>query len=305
MPQPRTHRPATLARVTDALGVSRMTVSNAYNRPRPALARAARARARHRAGARLPRPEPGRPHAVARRDRRDRAVLDLALTDALRDPATVELLHGVAAGCEQRALGLTLVPRIAGRDAALIQSALVDGFILYSAPEADERLAAVRERHVPYVLVDFPPSPASAPSTSTTAEARARSPSASPASATATSGSCCRSRSPAPPRRRPRRRRCGICTPPASAAGARGSAASTGAPSRSPPRPAATARRTAGGREAARPAGSPDRDPRALRTSSRSACSTRPPSAGSTSRTALGHRVRRRARGQAGSLTTV
>jgi DNA-binding LacI/PurR family transcriptional regulator len=160
MPQPRSHkRPATLATVAESLGVSRMTVSNAYNRPdqlSPELRERVLATARELGYS--------GPNPVARTLSRGEAgaiglVLDLPLTDALRDPATVALLHGVAAGCEQRGLGLTLVPRIAGRDAALIQSALVDGFILYAAPEADERLAAVRERGVPYVLVDFPPEP--------------------------------------------------------------------------------------------------------------------------------------------------
>src|SRR5262249_42739345 len=157
MPQPRSHRQATLATVAEALGVSRMTVSNAYNRPNqlsPALRERVLATARELG-------YPG-PNPVARTLSRGEAgaiglVLDFPLTHALADPATIELLHGVAVGCEERALGLTLVPRIVGRDAALIQSALVDGFILYSSPETDdERLAAVRERGMPYVLIDFP-----------------------------------------------------------------------------------------------------------------------------------------------------
>jgi DNA-binding LacI/PurR family transcriptional regulator len=159
MPQPRNTRSATLATVAEALGVSRMTVSNAYNRPdqlSPELRERVLATARELAYS--------GPNPVARTLSRGEVgaiglVLDFPLTQALRDSATVALLHGVAAGCEQRGLGLTLVPRIAGRDAALIQSALVDGFILYSAPVADERLTAVRERQVPYVLVDFPPEP--------------------------------------------------------------------------------------------------------------------------------------------------
>jgi DNA-binding LacI/PurR family transcriptional regulator len=157
MPQPRSQRPATLATVAEALGVSRMTVSNAYNRPdqlSPTLRERVLATARALG-------YPG-PNPVARTLSRGEVgaiglVLDFPLTHALTDPATLELLHGVASGCEQRALGLTLVPRIAGRDAALIQSALVDGFILYSAPEPDERVAAVHERGLPYVLIDFPP----------------------------------------------------------------------------------------------------------------------------------------------------
>src|SRR5918995_2592574 len=151
----KTHRAPTLATVAAALGVSRMTVSNAYNRPdqlSPALRERVLAAARELG-------YPG-PNPVARTLSRGETgsvglVLDQPLTEAFRDPATVEFLHGVAAGCEERALGLSLVPRIAGRDAALVHTALVDGFILYCAPEADERLEAVRERRVPYVLVDF------------------------------------------------------------------------------------------------------------------------------------------------------
>jgi DNA-binding LacI/PurR family transcriptional regulator len=84
-------------------------------------------------------------------------IFDYGLTLALRDPAMVELLNGVAAGCEEREMGLSLVPRIAGRDAALVRTALVDGFVIYSVTAADPRLAAVRERRLPYVLIDHEP----------------------------------------------------------------------------------------------------------------------------------------------------
>jgi DNA-binding LacI/PurR family transcriptional regulator len=161
MPRPRSHTdsPATLATVAAAVGVSRMTVSNAYNRPdqlSPALRERVLATARELG-------YPG-PNPVARTLSRGVTgsvglIIDKPLTEAFEDPATVMFLHGVAAGCEERARGLSLVPRIVGRDAALVHTALVDGFILYGASAEGERLAAVHERRLPYVLVDFPDSP--------------------------------------------------------------------------------------------------------------------------------------------------
>ena len=154
-----TDRPATLATVAAAVGVSRMTVSNAYNRPdqlSPALRERILEAARDLG-------YPG-PNPVARTLSRGETgsiglVLDYPLTEAFTDPATVLFLHGVAAGCEQREVGLSLVPRIAGRDAALVHTALVDGFVLYCTPEGDARLDAVRERRLPYVQVDYAPTP--------------------------------------------------------------------------------------------------------------------------------------------------
>ena len=152
-------RPATLATVAEAVGVSRMTVSNAYNRPdqlspelRERILETARALG-----------YPG-PNPVAQTLSRGRTgsiglVLDYPLTEAFTDPATVLFLHGVAAGCEERGVGLSLVPRIAGGDAALVRTALVDGFVLYCTPEGDPRLEAARERQLPYVLVDYAPDP--------------------------------------------------------------------------------------------------------------------------------------------------
>jgi DNA-binding LacI/PurR family transcriptional regulator len=153
----RTHRAVTLATVADAVGVSRMTVSNAFNRPdqvSPELRERVLVAA-HDLGYSGPDP-------VARTLSRGETgsvglVLDYALTRAFTDPATVQFLHGVAAGCEERGRGLSLVPRIEGRDAALVQNALVDGFVLYCVPEADPRLDAVRGRRLPYVRVDFTP----------------------------------------------------------------------------------------------------------------------------------------------------
>jgi DNA-binding LacI/PurR family transcriptional regulator len=149
-------RPAvTLATVAEAVGVSRMTVSNAYNRPdqlSPEL--------RDRVFAVAEELGYSGPNPVARTLSRGATgsvglVVDYPLTLAFTDPATVGFLHGVAAGTEERGLGLTLVPRIEGRDASLVQAALVDGFVLYCVPEEDPRMDAIRARRLPFVGVDF------------------------------------------------------------------------------------------------------------------------------------------------------
>ena len=158
--RPAHSRPnVTLATVAEAVGVSRMTVSNAYNRPdqlSPEL--------RERVFAVAEQLGYLGPNAVARTLSRGETgsvglVIDAPLTLALTDPAAQGFLHGVAAGTEARGLGLTLVPRIDGRHAALVQSALVDGFVLYCVPEDDPRMEAVRARKLPFVGVDFDPVP--------------------------------------------------------------------------------------------------------------------------------------------------
>src|SRR4051812_16125731 len=151
-----TPRP-TLATIATALGVSRMTVSNAFNRPdqlSPELRERVLAKAQELGYA--------GPDPVARTLSRGRTgsigvILDAPLTLAFSDPAAVQMLHGVATVCEERELGVSLVPRIPGRDAALVKGALVDGFVVYCIGDDDPRLDAIRERRLPYALIDNPP----------------------------------------------------------------------------------------------------------------------------------------------------
>jgi DNA-binding LacI/PurR family transcriptional regulator len=156
---PRAKDRVTLATIAEAVGVSRMTVSNAYNRPdqlSPELRDRVLAAAEELG---YPGPDP-----VARTLSRGKTgsiglVVDYPLTVAFTDPATVQFLHGVAAGCEEEALGLTLVPRIEGGGAALIQTALVDGFVIYCVAPSDSRMEAIYARRLPFVRVDFNPEP--------------------------------------------------------------------------------------------------------------------------------------------------
>jgi DNA-binding LacI/PurR family transcriptional regulator len=153
----RTRRQATLASLAAELGVSRTTVSNAYNRPdqlSPELRRRVLETAR-RLG--YPGPDP-----VARSLRtRQAGAVGLLLTEnlsyAFRDPAAVGVLEGLALACEDAGVGLHLVPASPGReDVAAVHRAGVDGFVVYSVPDDDPHLAAVLQRPVPTVIIDQP-----------------------------------------------------------------------------------------------------------------------------------------------------
>ena len=147
----------TLQTIADALGVSRTTVSNAYNRPdqlAPDLRERILARARELGYA--------GPDPAARRLRSGRReAFGLLFTDdlgyAFTDPAAVLLLQGVARVVEDAGTALLIVPtgeRHAPRE--LIRNAVVDGFCAYSFPDDHPALEAVLERRVTLVVVDEP-----------------------------------------------------------------------------------------------------------------------------------------------------
>lgn len=150
-------RPATLASLAAELGVSRTTVSNAYNRPdqlSPELRKRVLETAR-----RLGYPGPD-PVARSLRTRRAGAV-GLLLTEnlsyAFRDPGALGFLEGLALACEDAGQGLLLIPaNPEHEDVAAVHRAGVDGFVVYSVPEDDPHLAAVLERPVRTVICDQP-----------------------------------------------------------------------------------------------------------------------------------------------------
>lgn len=155
---PRARRPATLASLAAELGVSRTTVSNAYNRPdqlSPQLRERVLTAAKQLG---YPGPDP-----LARSLRtRHAGTVGLLFTEALsyafRDPAAVSFLSGLAQSCEDAKTGLLLVPALPGSDSdtALATQAPVDGFVAYSLPRQDPQLIAALARPVPAVVVDEP-----------------------------------------------------------------------------------------------------------------------------------------------------
>jgi DNA-binding LacI/PurR family transcriptional regulator len=141
----------TLRTIAEAVGVSRTTVSNAYNRP-DQLAPALRDRilgTAHELGYRGPDPAARRLRS-GRRDAVGLLVSD-GLSGALADPASVMVLQGIARATEDAGVALLLVPERGG-----IRDAVVDAFCLYSLAADHPSVAAVRERGVPLVVVDAP-----------------------------------------------------------------------------------------------------------------------------------------------------
>ena len=122
----------TLRDLAESLGVSKTTVSNAFSRPdqlSPALRDRVleAARAEGYAG----------PDPIARMLRTGRAgalglILPESLPFALDDPSTSELIRGIADACEERRLGLLVIPGASRmRDPGTITDVAVDGFVAY------------------------------------------------------------------------------------------------------------------------------------------------------------------------------
>jgi DNA-binding LacI/PurR family transcriptional regulator len=148
---------ATLASLAAELGISRTTVSNAYNRP-DQLSPQLRMRIME-AARRLGYPGPD-PVARSLRTRKAGAI-GLLLTEqvsyAFRDPGAVAFLEGLTLECDEARVGLLLVPaRPDSDDVFAVSSASVDGFVAYSMPDDDPHLAAALARPVPSVICDQP-----------------------------------------------------------------------------------------------------------------------------------------------------
>ncbi len=146
----------TLADVARAVGVSRTTVSNAYNRP-DQLSPTLRDRILAAAGQLgYPGPDP-----VARGLRRGRTgmvgvVYDQPLSYLFTDPAILETVAGMASVWDDAGVSLALLPRLQAGDpgAAVLANAAVDGFVSICDVTGDDRLAALAARRLPFVMLD-------------------------------------------------------------------------------------------------------------------------------------------------------
>jgi DNA-binding LacI/PurR family transcriptional regulator len=145
----------TLQTIADELGVSRTTVSNAYNRPdqlAPALREHILDTARRLGYA--------GPDAAARRLRTGSVeAVGLLFTEdlsyAFTDPAAVLLLQGIARATADARMPLLVVPSLEGRDSAVTE-AVVRAFCIYSMPEDSPDVRAALARQLPIVVVDEP-----------------------------------------------------------------------------------------------------------------------------------------------------
>jgi DNA-binding LacI/PurR family transcriptional regulator len=151
-------RRVTLLDVARAAGVSRSTVSYAYNDPER-VSTAVRERVLD-AAAELGYAGPDPAAASLRRGRA--GALGVLFTETLSyafdDPAAVLFLRGIASVGERADVGLTLlpVPPDTGGAMRAVRGSVVDGVIVYSLPEAHPAVQAVVARRLPIVRVDMP-----------------------------------------------------------------------------------------------------------------------------------------------------
>ncbi|HEY5891745.1 MAG TPA: LacI family DNA-binding transcriptional regulator, partial [Chthoniobacterales bacterium] len=143
----------TLMDVAKVVGVSHTTVSNAFNHPdqlSPKLRKKIMAAARSM--------KYSGPHPTARMLRTGYArtiavVWSDLLPRAFDDPAASAFLSGVGEACAERGLGLLLVQGLE-KSSSIIQTAAVDGFILYSIPKDEATLKVAADRGLPMVVID-------------------------------------------------------------------------------------------------------------------------------------------------------
>ncbi|MCS5479618.1 LacI family DNA-binding transcriptional regulator [Corynebacterium sp. YIM 101645] len=148
----------TLASLAAELGVSRTTVSNAYNNP-DQLSAQLRQRILAAAHARgYPGPDPMARSLRTRRVGSIGVLLTEDLTYAFEDAASVDFLAGMAAATHGSDSSLTLIPAGPSETdaSALVGRAVVDGVVVYSVAEGDPHLSAACARHLPLVVCDQP-----------------------------------------------------------------------------------------------------------------------------------------------------
>ena len=148
----------TLQTLADALGVSRTTASNAFNRPdqlNPALRERVLALAAELGYA--------GPDPAGRALRSGRAgaigvLLTERLSYAFGDPAAVSTLRGLAIEAEQAGISLALLPAPLGGpgSAEAVARTLLDACFVYALPEGHPSVAVVLERQIPVVVSDTP-----------------------------------------------------------------------------------------------------------------------------------------------------
>jgi DNA-binding LacI/PurR family transcriptional regulator len=149
----------TLDTVAAAAGVSRMTVSNTYNRP-DQVAPATRERVLA-AAARLgyAGPDPTAASLRLRRTGTVGVVLTERLPYAFADPGLVTILHGIATELSEAGNALLLVPAFGADGESLLRHAMVDALILCSLDRDDPAVTGALARKVPLVTVGNPKLP--------------------------------------------------------------------------------------------------------------------------------------------------
>lgn len=146
----------TMQTVAVAAGVSRMTVSNAYNRPDQLTADT---RERVLEVARqlgYPGPDPAAQSLRRKSTGAIAVVLTARLTDAFTDPGLVTILHGLAGQLSDAGWALLLVPTSAAQGSSPVRHAIADAFVLCDLVAEDPAVTDALGRHIPIVTIGHP-----------------------------------------------------------------------------------------------------------------------------------------------------
>lgn len=152
----------TLQTVADAVGVSRMTVSNAFSRPdqlSPAL--------RERILATADELGYSGPDPAARALARGRAgavgvVMTESLGDAFLDPVTAAFFGAVAQELAPTGLALSLIPADTIGERSAARDLAIDAALIYACAGDVEAVRSLQRRNLPIVSVDREPEPTGA-----------------------------------------------------------------------------------------------------------------------------------------------
>lgn len=161
MTSSRRRRP-TLDDVAEAVGVSRATVSNAYNRPDQLSTQLREQILRVAGELGYPGPNPTARSLATSRTGAIAFLLDSSLSAAFSDPALSITLDALAKTVEPTGNALLLLPgREAeeGPPASRVLAAQADIAVAYSLADGTPALEAVRARGLPLVVIDQPPLP--------------------------------------------------------------------------------------------------------------------------------------------------
>ncbi len=141
--------------VATAAGVSRMTVSNAYNRPDQLTAETRERILRLARDLGYPGPDPAAQSLRRRSTGAIAVVLTSRLTDAFTDPGLVMVLHGIAGQLSDACRALLLVPTSAAGTFP-VRHAIADAFILCDLAADDPAVTDALDRHIPVVTIGHP-----------------------------------------------------------------------------------------------------------------------------------------------------
>ncbi|WP_203923167.1 LacI family DNA-binding transcriptional regulator [Rugosimonospora africana] len=143
----------TLAQVAQRAGVSVMTASYTYNRP-SRVSEQSRAKVLAAAAALgYAGPDPSARSLRRGSTRTLGVVMGEHLSYAFEDPQAASFLAGIADVCAESGYGMTILPITgADDDVSRIQSAAVDGFIVWTTSDDDPVLGAVRAVRRPAVV---------------------------------------------------------------------------------------------------------------------------------------------------------